>query len=106
MPPESRNVSEQEHSIKARAGELFVEPPRPESGKPVKPFPVYLRETPAVPLSTATQIVLWIVGVIVAVLFSAAIWRATHRPAAAPANPAPSTAEPTSMRPAPADSLR
>ena len=55
MPSDSRNLPEQERSIKARSHELFVEPERTGTGKPVKPFPVYLRETPADPMSPANQ---------------------------------------------------
>jgi hypothetical protein len=79
MSPESRNAPEQEISIKARAHEVFAEQPRPETRKSSRPFPVILRETPAEPLSALTKAVLWIVGVIVAVLFLAAIWRVTTR---------------------------
>jgi len=104
MPSESRNLPEQEQSIKARAGELYVEPPRPESSKPVKPFPVYLRETPAVPLSASTQVVLWIVGIIVALLFLAALWRVSHRHGPRPPTPAPRPTEGTAVLQAPADS--
>ena len=73
MPSESRNQPEQELSIKARSHELYFQPQQHEA---TKPFPVYLRETPAVPLSTFTKVVLWIVGIIVALLFAAALWRA------------------------------
>jgi hypothetical protein len=93
MPSEPRHLSEQEYSIKQRAGELFVEPPPPAPSKAAKPFPVYLRETPAVPLSTFTQVVLWIVGVIVVLLFAAALWRATHLRHPPPPRPAPPPAE-------------
>jgi hypothetical protein len=79
MSPESRNAPEQEISIKARAHEVFAEKPRPESRKSSRPFPVILRETPAEPLSALTKAMLWIAGVIVAVLFLAAIWRVTTR---------------------------
>jgi hypothetical protein len=73
-------MPEQEHSIKARERELFVEPARPVvRPKPTKPFPVYLRETPAQPLSTGTRTMFWIAGIVVAVLFLAALWRITHR---------------------------
>ena len=85
MPSHRRNMPEQEHSIKERAHELFVEPPRPEVGaQPTKPFPAYLRETPAKPLSPLTKTLFWIVGIIVAVLFLAALWRITHRRGDAP----------------------
>jgi hypothetical protein len=79
MPTESTNLPEQEYSIKARAGELYVEPPRPGPIKQVKAFPVYLRETPAEPLSTSTKVILWIAAVIVFVLFLAALWRVAQR---------------------------
>jgi len=105
MPSESRNLSEQEQSIKARAHELYVEPERPASVKPVKPLPAYLRETPAVPLSTSAKVVLSIVGIVVALLFLAAIWRVSHRygpkqQTQAP-QPAVGTAMPTRTRDAP-----
>ncbi len=73
MPSEPRNMPEQERSIKARAHELFVEPP--QTGGQVKPFPVYLRETPAVPMSATIKALLWMVGIIVALLFIGAVWR-------------------------------
>lgn len=88
MPSHPRNMPEQEHSIKVRSHELFVEPVLPADGiKPTKPFPVYLRETPAQPLSPLTKAVFWILGIIVAGLFAAAIWRISHRQKAnVPAN--------------------
>jgi hypothetical protein len=76
MPSEQQNMSEQDISIKEREHELYV-PALPDAA-PVKPFPVYLRETPGEPLSPATKLVLSIAGIVVAVLFVAAIWRATH----------------------------
>jgi hypothetical protein len=80
MALESTNLPEQEHSIKARAHELYVEPTRPAPPtKSVKPFLVYLRETPAEPLSSNVKTVLWIVAVIVALLFLAALWRLASR---------------------------
>jgi hypothetical protein len=79
MSPESRNLPEQEFSIKARAHEVFSEEPRTEVRKPVRPFPVILRETPAEPFSALTKAVLVIAGVIVAVLFVAALWRIVIR---------------------------
>ena len=47
MASERQNMSEQEISIKAREHELYVERLPTQNSKPVKPFPVYLRETPA-----------------------------------------------------------
>jgi hypothetical protein len=82
MASERQNMSEQDISIKAREHELYV-PAIPEAA-PVKPFPVYLRETPGEPLSPATKFVLAIAGIVVAVLFMAAVWRVTHPRAAKP----------------------
>jgi len=79
MPFDSRNLPEQEHSIKARSHELFVEPSHAGTGKPAKPFPVYLRETPADPMSAPTKILLWFAAIIVGILFLAAIWRVVTR---------------------------
>jgi len=78
MPFERQNMSDQEISIKEREHELFVKPPQTVTSRPVKPFPVYLRETPAEPLSPTTKAILWIVGIIVAMLFLAALWKITH----------------------------
>ena len=84
MASERQNMSEQEISIKAREHELYVQPSADPNAKPVKPFEVYLRETPAEPLSAATKAILAIVSVVVGLLFVAALWRATthHTPAA------------------------
>jgi hypothetical protein len=82
MASERQNMSEQEISIKAREHELYVSDADPNA-KTVKPFAVYLRETPAEPLSLTTKAILWTVGTAVAVLFLAACWRAAmhHAPA-------------------------
>jgi hypothetical protein len=82
MPSERQNMSEQDISIKAREHELYV-PVLPDA-PPVKPFPVYLRETPGEPLSLGTKLVLAIAGIIVAALFVAAVWRVTHPRATKP----------------------
>jgi hypothetical protein len=83
MASERQNMSEQEISIKEREHELYVRSPADPNAKPVKPFEVYLRETPAEPLSPATKAILAIVGIVVGLLFVAALWRATthHAPA-------------------------
>jgi len=76
MGSERRSMSEQELSIKEREEQLFVEAQQATPEKPpTKPFPVYLRETPAVPLTTGEKAVLWVVGIVVVVLFAAALLR-------------------------------
>ena len=42
MPSESRNIPEQEASIKSREHELFVKPDASEGTRATKPFLVYL----------------------------------------------------------------
>jgi hypothetical protein len=79
MPSDSRNLPEQEQSIKARSHELFVDHAPAESGRGSKAFLEYLRETPAEPLSTPTKVLLWLAAIIVSILFVAAIWRVTRR---------------------------
>jgi hypothetical protein len=79
MRSESGDLHEQEHSIKARGKELYVERLKPVNSQPTKPFVTYLRETPAQPLSTFTKVVLWIVGIVVAVLLFAALLRISDR---------------------------
>src|SRR5208282_3698818 len=80
MGSERRSMPEQELSIRERKQELFVEPQdTPAAEPPVKPFPIYLRETPANPIATEVKVVLWIVGIAVLLLFGVALWR-THRP--------------------------
>jgi hypothetical protein len=78
MPSQPRNMAEQEHSIKVRSNELYVDdsPVAPE--QVTKPFPVYLRETPARPLSGGIKAIFWTLGIIVALLFVAALWRVAH----------------------------
>ena len=80
MGSERRSMPEQELSIKDREQELFVESQEPlATGPPVKPFPIYLRETPANPLATEVKVILWIAGIAVLLLFGVALWR-TQRP--------------------------
>src|SRR4051794_35005752 len=79
MPSQPRNMPEQEHSIKARSHELFVDETPVVSEGATKPFDVYLRETPAYPLSPGIKAIFWVLGFIVAALFLAAIWRVSHR---------------------------
>jgi hypothetical protein len=105
MPSQPRNMPEQEHSIKARSHEVFVEPSQGAAPRATKPFPLYLRETPAQPLSPLANTVLWILGIIVVVLFLAALWRITHRrgPASRP-RPARPAAEAPVVRTGPCSS--
>ncbi len=79
MPSHPRNMPEQEHSIKARSHELFVDDTPVAADRATKPFRVYLHETPAQPLSPAVTALFWVLGIIVALLFVAAIWRVAHR---------------------------
>jgi hypothetical protein len=83
MASDRQNMSDQDISIKAREHELYVKPDN-ENLKPTKPFPVYLRETPAEPLSRGTKAILCTVGVMVAVLFLAALWRLSRGHLAGP----------------------
>lgn len=80
MSQPQRDQREQEISIKKREGELF----RPEGDDlqtaPTKPFAEYLRETPADPLPSWVKAALWATGVVVALLFAAALWRLQSRP--------------------------
>ncbi len=90
MPIIPRDMPEQELSIKARGNEVYVKPDR-ERPK-VKAFDVYLRETPAAPVSTPALTALWAAGITVAVLFVVTLWRISHRGPRGPgprARPAP-----------------
>lgn len=79
MPSQPRDMPEQEHSIKARSHELFVEETPIGPGRASKPFKEFLRNTPAQPLSGGIKAIFWAVGIIVGVLFLVALWRASHR---------------------------
>ena len=85
MGTERRSMPEQELSIWEREQELFVELQETPTGA-VKPFPIYLRETPANPMSPAVKVILWIVGIAVVLLFCVALWR-TQRPSRLAASP-------------------
>jgi hypothetical protein len=78
MPSESRNLSEQEISLKTRAHEVFAKA-IPDDGPPTKPFPFYLRETPAQPMSSTVKAALVFTAIIVGLLFLAAIWKFSVR---------------------------
>jgi hypothetical protein len=79
MPSESRHLPEQEISIKTRAHELFVKPTTEEVRRAPKPFPVYLRETPASPMSSTVKAALWFAAIIVLLLFLASVWKLSVR---------------------------
>jgi hypothetical protein len=91
-------MPEQEHSIKERSHALFVEEELVATPVPTKPFEVYLRETPARPLSPGVKAIFWVLGIIVGVLFLLALWRLSHhhtrRPPAAEEAPAASEEAP------------
>jgi hypothetical protein len=78
MGIERRNMPEQERSIKDREQELFFEPDDAAARPPLRPFPDYLKATPPDPMPPAVKAILWVVGILVALLFLAAIWR-VHR---------------------------
>jgi hypothetical protein len=108
MPSHPRNMPEQEHSIKARSHELFVEEAPVGPSTATKPFQVYLRQTPAYPVAPVIKVILWILGFIVAVLFLMALWRVSHHHAGRPQAdvesarsvdaPTPGDAEPSGTR--------
>lgn len=92
MGSERRNMPEQERSIKDRGKELFVPERDQESDRPpVKPFAVYLRETPAAPMSAGVRALLWVVSVVVLLLLVAALWRIQRSPRRRP-RPQPTSA--------------
>jgi hypothetical protein len=101
MASERQNMSEQEISIKAREHELYVQPEPDTNLKPVKPFAVYLRETPAEPFSPTTKAILWIVGIFVGLLFLGALWRVSTRRAPVSRTRVARPAAKTAMRPSP-----
>lgn len=83
---------EQEQSIRARKELLFEEddlPARGPAAAPTRPFPDYLRTTPAAPLSGVTRAMLWGAGLLVVVLFVASIFKggASKAPRGKPAAP-------------------
>jgi hypothetical protein len=79
MPTHSGNLPEQERSIKSRAHELFVKPQPDSAARPTKPFPVYLKETPAFPMSSTVKAMLFFAAIIVGLLFLAAVWKLSIR---------------------------
>ncbi len=84
MPSQPRNMPEQEHSIKVRSNEMFIADAPTEVSR-TRPFPEYLRETPAQPLSAGIRAIIWTLGIIVALLFVTALWRVVNRHGTRPA---------------------
>lgn len=66
-------VEHQDQSIKVRKSQLF-EPTEHTNGVVIKPFPTYLRATPPAPLAPGIKAALWAVGVLVGLLFLAAMF--------------------------------
>jgi hypothetical protein len=93
MAAEHRHLPEQEQSIKARERELYVKPLETAASKPTKPFADYLRETRAEPFSPTTKVVLWMVAIVVAMLFMAAVARVMLRHGGRPRAPAAAAAD-------------
>ncbi len=79
MPSQPRNMPEQEHSIKVRSNELYVEDAPIVAPRTTRPFPEYLRDTPAQPLSAGFKALIVAVGIVVAILFAVALWRVVNR---------------------------
>ncbi len=65
---------EQEQSIKERKHLLYEDDPSPPDMSR-KPFRLYLKETPAAPLSMGAKLLLWGVGLVVGGLLLAAMYR-------------------------------
>ena len=75
------DTREQEQSIKDRKKLIYDDDPTALPTGPVaerKPFKIYLRETPAQPLSTGLKAALWAAGIAVVLLLAGAIWKASR----------------------------
>jgi hypothetical protein len=99
MPNQPHDQPEQELSIKERSHELFLKLGPPEGSIASKSFGVHLRETAAQPLSTVTTSILWIAGVIVAVLFLATVFRIIQRHNGPPRSAAKTAVSTSSISP-------
>ena len=66
-------VEQQDQSIKARKNQLFEAIKTDDDGSSGKPFVVYLKDTPAAPMSAPVKAALWAMGVVVVLLFLAAV---------------------------------
>jgi hypothetical protein len=92
-------MPEQELSIKEREQQLFLESSEDLVQEPTRPFADYLRETPAAPVSSEVKVLLWIAAIVVAILFAAAIWRASRSSGAKSKARHPPAAEEVSILP-------
>jgi hypothetical protein len=67
-------LESEEQSIKARKNQLFEAQAQQDAlSGPKKPLQVYLRDTPAMPISPGVKATLWGVGALVLLLFLAAL---------------------------------
>lgn len=82
MALEKSNPREsEEQSIKARKNQLFEEQSRQAAPSgPKKPIQIYLRDTPAMPISQGVKATLWVVAALVLLLFLAALMTRGARP--------------------------
>ncbi len=92
----SISPGDQDQSIKDRRRLLYDDEELPSQGaKPSvesKPFVAHLRSTPAAPLGGGMKALLWGMGIVVALLFAASVWKSqnpTLRPGRGPANSGP-----------------
>jgi hypothetical protein len=72
-PPPREAVEQQDQSIKVRKSLIF-EPTQHADGAVIKPFPEYLKTVPAAPLTPVVKAALWCVGVLIVLLFLAALF--------------------------------
>jgi hypothetical protein len=78
---------EQEQSIKDRKRLLYDDDDLPASSVERKPFALYLRETPATPLSGPVKAALWAAAVVVGLLLAAAAMKSIQGKPPEPAKP-------------------
>ena len=71
-PPPREAVEHQDQSIKVRKSQLF-EPKKHVEVPVIKPFPAYLDSVPPAPLTPGIKAALWTTGVVVVLLFLAAM---------------------------------
>jgi hypothetical protein len=72
--PPREALEQQDLSIKARKHELFEKREPPSDHATIKPFSQYVRDTAPAPLSPAAKATIWGVGILVALLFLAALF--------------------------------